>query len=350
MAAGTEGAGWLSDRFGRRKIPAIVAGLMSIPALYLMGHVTTLWSLAVALAVWFFGMGLIIALASIAAGLGVQEGDRGKVFGLLALTAELGALLGGTLAGPILDQRGYPSLYAVLSLIGMLGPSAGLLWQEQVSTAPQSSKRAPARGAGLGGSFHLLFVASLGAAVASFVFFLGRSFTMAENGFNGAALSGAGAVGGAIALPFPLLAGWLSDRLGRKRFMALSFLSLTVGLLVLYASASLWHFWVASILFTLSFISGPVGSALATDLLPRASLGRGLAMYSATTWLGGIAGCTITGWASQCFGVAPTLLAGAILPLVAVSLLAAVGRSGRPQTGSTSALGKGLPAATPNPA
>ena len=326
MAAGSMSAGWLSDRFRRRKIPALVAGLASIPALWLMGQATTLWGLAVALAVWFFCAGLTVALISIAAGLCAEGGNRGKVFGLLALTAELGALFGGGLAGPIADRWGYASMYTVLSLIGVLGPLAGLLWQEGgVATTP-SPKAVPARrGAGLGKSFHLLFVASLGVAVASFVFFLGRSFAMADLGFDAAALSSAGAIGGAIALPVPLLAGWLSDRLGRKRFVAFSFLATTAGLLALSASTALWHFWAASILFTLSFVGGPVGSALVTDLVPREALSRGLAMYSATTWLGGIAGCALTGCAAQGLGTTPTLIAGALLPLLAAGLLAPIG-------------------------
>ncbi len=344
MATGTMSAGWLSDRFRRRKVPALVAGLASLPALWLMGQVTTLWGLAVALAVWFFCAGLIMALIGISAGLCAEEGERGKVFGLLALTAELGALFGGGLAGPIADRWGYPSMYAVLSLIGTLGPLAGLLWEEDRVATTQSLKTAPARkGAGLGKSFHLLFVASLGAAVASFVFFLGRSFVMADLGFDAAALSGAGAIGGAIALPVPLLAGWLSDRLGRKRFVALSFLATTAGLLVLCASTALWHFWAASMLFTLSFVGGPVGSALVTDLIPRESLGRGLAVYNATTWLGGIAGCAITGYAAQSLGTSPTLMVGAFLPLIAIGLLAAAERSRRGNNASPSYSGKASP-------
>lgn len=330
MAAGTVSAGWLSDRLHCRKIPALVAGVASTPALWLMGQAATLWGLAMALAVWFFCAGLILALITIAAGLCTEEDGRGKVFGILALTAELGAVLGGGLAGPIAGRWGYSSMYTVLSLIGILGPLAGLLWEDRtVATAPSTETALAKKEAGLGRSFHLLFVASLGAAVASFVFFLGRSFVMADLGFDAAALSSAGVIGGAVALPVPLLVGWLSDRLGRKRFVAFSFLATTMGLLTLCVSTVLWHFWAASILFTLCFAGGPVGSALVTDLVPRGALGRGLALYNATMWLGGIVGCAVTGYAAQGLGTTPTLLAGACLPLLAVGLLAPIGRCRR---------------------
>jgi MFS family permease len=330
MAAGTVCAGWLSDRFRCRKIPALVAGLASTPALWLMGQAATLWGLAAALAAWFFCAGLIVALISIAAGLSAEEGERGKVFGILALTAELGAILGGGLAGPIASRWGYASMYTVLSAIGIVGPLVGLLWEQRsLATVPSTETALARKQAGLGGSFHLLFVASLGAAVASFVFFLGRSFVMADSGFDAAALSSAGVIGGAVALPAPLLAGWLSDRLGRKRFVAFSFLATTSGLMALCASTALWHFWAASMLFTLSFVGGPVGSAWVTELIPRRALGRGLAVYNATTWLGGIVGGVLTGYVAQGWGTTPTLLAGACLPLLAAGLLAPIGRCRR---------------------
>ena len=65
-------------------------------------------------------------------------------------------------------------------------------------------------------------------------------------------------------------------------------------------------------------------------LVPRESLSRALALYNATTWLGGIAGCVLTGYAVQSVGTQPTLLAGACLPLIAIGLLAASGSCRRP--------------------
>ena len=121
-------------------------------------------------------------------------------------------------------------------------------------------------------------------------------------------------------------------------------------LLVLYASTSLWHFWVVSMLFTLSFVGGPVGNAMVTDLVPQESLVRGLAVYGATTWLRGIAGCALTGCAAQSFGVAPTLRAGTCLPLLAVDLLAAVGRLTRTGAQSGSPAAQGSLAIAPSPA
>jgi MFS family permease len=149
MAAGTVTGGWLSDRFHRRKVPALVAGLASIPALWRMGQATTLWSLAVALAAWFFCAGLTMALISIAAGLCAEGRERGKVFGLLALTAELGALFGGGLAGPIANRWGYTSTpgksqwqcIQSCRCSASWGPWPGCSGRKGVWKLPQASRR-----------------------------------------------------------------------------------------------------------------------------------------------------------------------------------------------------------------
>jgi MFS family permease len=334
MAAGTVSAGWLSGRFRHRRIPALVAGLVFAPALWLMGQATTLVGLAMALTVSFFCGGVVLASNSITAGQCAKGSERGKVFGVLALTSGLGVLLGGVLAGPLAGRWGYGSMYTILAAISLLGPLAGLLWEERGAAPAPSPERATAgQGAGFGKSFCLVFAASLGGAVAGFFFFVGRSFVMTDLGFDAGALTTAGSIGCVLVLPIPPLAGWLSDRLGRKRFMAFSFLATTAALLALQASTALWHFWVASMLYSLSYVGGPAANALVTDLVPRESLSRGLALYNTTTWLGGIAGSVLTGYAAQSVGTTPTLIAGACLPLVAVGLLAASG-SCRPKATS----------------
>jgi MFS family permease len=175
-----------------------------------------------------------------------------------------------------------------------------------------------------------LFAASLGGAVASFVFFVGRSFVMTDLGFNAGALTTAASIGSAVTLPFPLLAGWLSDHLGRMRVMVFSFLAPMAALLALSASTALWHFWAASMFNYLWCAGGPVANALVTDLVPRESLSRALALYNATSWLGGIAGCVLTGYAAQTVGTQPTLIAAACLPPITIGLLAASGLCRRP--------------------
>jgi MFS family permease len=165
-------------------------------------------------------------------------------------------------------------------------------------------------------------VANLVAALAAFTGTLSLSLRMDTLGFAAAAISSTTAVGSAVTLPLPLLIGWLSDRLGRKRFLVLCFLSSAGGLVLLAMSSALWHFWLVMVLVTVSStIRYSVGPALANDLIPRRSLGRGLGLFGATNWMGAIVGFTATGQAVQRLGLTPTLVGAAVLPLVAIGLL-----------------------------
>lgn len=323
LAVGTVVAGGISDKLQRRKTLLVAAGIVSIPAMWLMSRVTNVWHLAVLTAtVWFCG-GVGLSLVSILTGLYAEEAERGKVFGVLSLTGTLGTLIGGLTMGPIADWWGYPTLFVVVALFSTLWPLTGLLLEDRVVAQVQRGEVSTAgETPRLGGGFFFLLLSSIVAGVARLIGILGISLVMNQLGFVSAAISSTAAVGGAVTLPLPPLIGWLSDRFGRKRFMVLCYLAGTAGLSVLAASVSLWHFWTAaSLLYVLSFASRGVGSALVTDLVSQKSLGMGMSLFSATTWAGGIIGFTVTGYAVQNLGTTATFLLGIVLSLIAIILL-----------------------------
>jgi MFS family permease len=315
-----------------------------------MGQIRSIWLLATISATWYFWAGMSVTLINILAGLVTGERSRGKVFGILALNTAFGSLIGGLAMGPIADRWGYPTMFLLLSLFGLLWPAIGLFLKEGAADRPQfAANRGREPSGGLGWSFYLLFLASLAATIGCYVFTMGRSLVMDELGFGAADISITSAVSEVPILPLPLLLGWLSDRVGRKRFLTLCFLSATAGLLGLVFSTSLWHFWITSTLITVSFITGAIGTALVTDIVPQESLGRGLSLFGATNWIGGILGCAGAGYAVQHFGPVSTFVAGALLPLMAVGLLIAIRRTRPAKKSCAPSLGKIL-SAEPLPA
>jgi MFS family permease len=322
LATGTVAAGYLSDRLQRRKALIIAGGVAGIPAIWLMGRATTVWQLAALTAtVWFLG-GTVLALASILTGLFARESEQGRVFGLLAMTSALGSLVGGLTTGPIADRWGFATLFVALSLFWSLSPLSGLLLKDKVIARAQPGESPAAREKpAFGGSFFLLLLASLAMGLALFAGILSRSLMMDQRGFSAAAVSSTAAIGGAATLPLPPLLGWLSDRTSRKRLMVVCCLAGSVGLLALAASASLWHFWGASALLNVLLYVSSVGSPMVTDLVPEGSLGRGMSLFTATTWAGGIVGFAGTGYAIERLGTTSTLVMGALLPLIAITLL-----------------------------
>jgi len=87
--------GWLSGRISRKAL-FVIAGLVGVPALFLLGQVTVLWQMIVLTSVVWFTGGIGLALVSVFVGLTASEANRGRWFGLIALTNPLGAVIGGS--------------------------------------------------------------------------------------------------------------------------------------------------------------------------------------------------------------------------------------------------------------
>lgn len=322
ITLGALSAGWISQRLHSRRKPLLVLSLVAVPLTWLCGQAADLLQLTlVTSALWFCG-GIAFALTSILAGMLAGAAERGRVFGVLSMAGPVGSLLGGVLAGPLADAGGYAVMFAGFALLTLTWPLLVYLLKDAQPEKAAETKAADAPRAGLGWMFWLLFAAALLVMAASMAGVMGRSLVMDALKFSAASISSTGAVSGAVALPFGLLAGVLSDRVGRRGLLALGFLSTALGLGVMVFAAELWHFWLAISLITVqNAVSGAVGSALVTDLSPKPALSLGMALYSATAWLGGIAGFAATGLAAQALGFAPTFAIAAALALVSAAML-----------------------------
>lgn len=224
----------------------------------------------------------------------------------------------------MVDRWGYATMFSVLALFAVLSPVSASLVKDKATGPTVQRTELPAADSmpRLGRSFLLLVMARLMVSIASLGSILGRSLHMNNLGFAVAAISSTGAVGGAVTLPLPPIIGWLSDRLGRKRFLILGYLAAVGGLLILARSASLWHFWVAAcVLSVAGVVATSVGQALVTDLVPPAALGRGMSLFDASMWVGAIIGFAAAGNVAEAFGVTSAFLAGAVLSLIATGLI-----------------------------
>jgi YNFM family putative membrane transporter len=322
LTFGALSAGWISERLQRRKMPFIIAGLASIPAAWLIGRVEEIWSLTILTALLWFCGGVGLALAGIITGMSAGKDERGKIFGILSLTGGLGALLGGLSAGFIVDHWGFPAMFTAMAVLLVCWPVAGSFLVEKETIEVQGEREAGQAKPPLGNNYYLLFFASLISSVAGFIVILGRSLMMNDMQFGAMSIASTGAIGGLVGMPIPFLMGWLSDRMGRKIFLYLSYTAGMVSLVVLIYSSSLWHFWVVIALQSIfGGANGTIGSALIADLVPKESLGRGLSLFSATAWIGGVLGFGSAGLAFKNFGVFSTLIVGIGLVAIAIALL-----------------------------
>ncbi len=84
-----------------------------------------------------------------------------------------------------------------------------------------------------------------------------------------------------FSVPMPLVAGWLSDRLGRKPLIIAAYLGGAVGFIVfILAGSSMFWLWVGIILMGLfSFAESPQLQALLADISPPATRDASYALY-----------------------------------------------------------------------
>lgn len=338
IALGTVVAGWLADRLGHRRTMMLLVGLLAPPSVAATGFVTDVAQLAgLTCLVWYLG-GMGLGLTNILGGLSSGPKERGRVLGALALAAPVGSVLGGLSVGTIADALGFSRMWFLLGGLWLLSPLAGLFVHDMPQGSPTRAHGPPRVRLALNRAFAILLLCSLLAAIGSFIGSLGRSLAMQDLAFSNEEITSTVAVSGLVTLPFPPILGILSDRLGRVRFLGLCFAAGIAGLLVYGAASSLWSFWVAaSLLAFVAYVSPGVGSALVVDLVDRPSLGRGLALFGATGWTGGVLGFAFGGLAFDRLGNADAFALGALLVAVALALLVPVALAVRSRQAAGSA-------------
>ncbi len=321
LALGATSAGWVSGSRYRRRLPLIIVGVAAVPLPWLMGQVSSVWALSLLTALLWFCGGMGLALLGILTGLSAGENERGKAFGVLALTSGLGAFVGGLGTGWLVRDWGHAAMFGVLGVVMLVWPVAALGLEEKEDVRPPDEDTSPSRRSP-GTDYLLLCAASTVLSVAGFFIVLIRSFEMSDQGFGPLEISSTGAVGGLISMPLPLLMGWLSDRIDRRPLLAVGYLSALAALILLPASSVLWQFWLVFILQGIAVGSNSsIGSAWVTDLVPRELLGKGLAFFGATVWVGGVVGFAVAGSLVQHLGYGLASVLGGCLALAATVLL-----------------------------
>ncbi len=341
--------GWLSGRLTPRGA-FVAAGVLCIPVLALIGQATGLWQvILLTAAAWFLG-GLGRALVNVFIGQQANGKSRAISFSLAFLAYPLGAAFGSATVGQLVTRQGYPVMFAALGAIWTVLPVIGLLGLKgKPFSRPQRATTQEAGATGrLGQTFYLLLVVSLLSGTAINVSRLGMPLSMQALGFSVSAIAGVTLVSGLASVPVVLLIGALSDRLGRKRFLALVYVLTAGGALTLSAASELWHFWLAATaMFVGLCLNGALASALAVDMLSQEALGRGLPRITAVGAVASILSFASAGYVMDTLGATTLYLAAAGLAVAAALPLSWLGR--RTRRGEVAVIGAKSPC-PPEPA
>jgi MFS family permease len=330
ITLGTLLAGLLPKGVSRKAI-FVGAGLLGVPALYLLGHAMAFWQVVLLTCVVWFTGGIGLSLISVFIGLRTNVNTRGKWFGLLALTTPLGAVIGGLAVSWMIGWRGYTQMFTMLGLVFALWPLVGF-WKVEDRPASEVTKTMPTKSVGnsLNPSFRLLVLAVLFSSVTISIVRMGLSLSMKDIQISPAAISGSNVVGGLVTIPVVLGIGVLSDRLGHKLFLSLGYLLAVLGSLILLQANHLWQFYIVSAAILISrSINTSIASALAADTLPKSALNRNLPLLNTMAWVSGVIGFAVTGYMIDTLGTSALYLVGSILAIVSVGLVGLMSRSSR---------------------
>ena len=325
LAAGAILAGWLADKFQRRKLLLLISGILGTPSLFLMGKVSNVWQLAGATAAVWFSLGSVLTIITVFTGLTAGKEERGKLLGLIGMSSGLGSILGGLAIGPLIDRLGYPAMFTVLCIYSItLFISALFVKDIKVERKPTRTDIARLGRSSFGRALFLLIAAQFMVIIAHSMAAMGRSLSMNNLGFTPTAIGSTVVVSGFVSLPFPFVLGWLSDRLGRRKMMAICYLSYIFCVLILGFSRSLWHFWIVIIFMKIGMVSLSVGPAFVADLVDKTALGRGVSLFQSMGWIAFAIGYAVGGNAFQYFDIAATSFMSIVFPVIAIALILSI--------------------------
>jgi MFS family permease len=313
-------AGWLSDRFHKRKLMCILSAAAEIIAGLILLAARSLPVLAASLILSWFLAGIHIALINVLVGLQAEKSKRGQVFGIMGFVIGLGPILSGFLYGPLMDRFGMNALFIISLAISILWTILSLFYKE-VPKQTDVDSRISAAGAPLGRSFVFLVLASILGWIIVNGGKLGISMIMNGLNFSAGEISTTAGIASLVILPLPLFLGWISDRTGRKPLIVGLNLLGIAGLVILSRVTSLSGFWLASTMLSFYGCFSGLTIALAVDILPRQAMGIGISLISGTSNIAGIFSSALLGLAFRGLGPSTTFLAALILPLAAIAML-----------------------------
>jgi MFS family permease len=314
--------GWLTRHVSRRTV-FVAAGMAGAPALFLLGQAVTLWHVMLLTGIVWFTGGIGLAIISVLTSLQAGEGERGKWFSWISLSMPLGAIAGGLAVSRLVAWQGYPLMFAAVAVVYAVWPLIGLLKLKDRSISKvEKVRQGSSATAPLGSAFSLLLSSALLSAVTISVIRLGLPLSMKVNQFSAASIAGTNVFGGLITIPVVLWFGALSDRIGRRIFLAFGYLMAALGGLILIGANQLWHFWIVTAMMLIArTVIGSLSSTLATDILPAAVMDRALPTLNTTAWVAGVIGYAGSGYLMDALGATGLFGLAVLFSLGAVGLL-----------------------------
>jgi MFS family permease len=317
-------SGWFSDRLQRRKPVALIGYGLGALAKPLIGLSTGWVGVLGARSLDRLGSGVRSAPRDALVAASADPAQRGKAFGLEGFGDNLGAFLGPLLAIALLGFL-HLDLRAIFLVAVVPGSLAALLVVFVRERRVPASQGGPSLGLGRLPTDYWKYL------VATALFGVGNSsnsFLILRTRDLGASLEATIFIYALLNLVAALVsypAGYLSDKLGRKGVLLLSFLVFVVVYAGFGVSSNVVLIGFLFVLYGIyQGVSRSVGKALATDFVPAELHASGVGGYTATIGLSGLVASVVGGQLWTRLGPPATFRFGAACALVGSVALAAL--------------------------
>ena len=289
-------SGWLSDRLQKRKSIALAGYLLAAVSKPLMGLSTSWQEVFAARVLDRVGTGTRSAPRDALVASSTDDEHRGKAFGLEGFGDNLGAFVGPLIAVVLLfvfqvDMRLIFYLAVIPGLLAVL--MIALVRERPVAASAKAKLDISVRQFPKAYWNYLLVTALFGIGSSS------NAFLILQTQNVGASLATTILIYAAFNLVAALAsypAGFLSDTLGRKNILLLSFASFLITYLGFALTGDVA---VMALLFALygvyQGIFRSVGKALAADFVPEHLRASGVGWYNATVGLSGLVASVVAG-------------------------------------------------------
>lgn len=315
-------AGLMSDRLGKKTVMVPGLVVLSVSALF-AGAAQSFEALLIGRALMGFGSSLYGTAASSWLGEVTIGKSRGRLMGVYSGMVLLGVSFGPAFGGFLAEVFGLRApfyLYSLLVLLGMFATMAlpGLKQTKdgfrRSFTVSDVSKILSNR------SFLIvsyasssLFTLRMGVRATLIPLYGGLNLSLNEAEI-GIVLTGAAVASALVVFP----SGWFSDRVGRKRPMMLSLLTVgLISLLIPYTTTFTSLLTVALLYGVAEGFQGPV-FAYAVDVSPQDKLGTAMGLNSIITDIGTVVGPVLATYISEAYN--PTIVTP--FPFFAMTLIA----------------------------
>ena len=317
--------GLISDYFGKRKLFIVLGMAFIVPIFILMSVQKDIFLLILLRGSTAIFKGAIVPCSWALVSDISPPRKVGSNMGVLSSIEMAGFALGPALGGLITDRIGFSILWIFVAVICLAGSIVFLFMGSDSPMIKSNTRKSLFEGIKKHESFSKIVVLCI-----SFLIFLFGMSLLGPNlnvylyddlGLSRTMVGTVSLIGTGVATLIQPIIGLYSDKYGRKRFLILGALSLTLGNIVLFFAQNLSFVLIAQILISNYNIFQFIGSAYISDVVPQKEKSTMLGIFGSVGSLSRSLGAIVGGYIITLTSIRTLTLISIIFPIASITIV-----------------------------